>query len=112
MLQTWLELEGYRCVTGYLRHFRNREMELREFVATHAPRLLLFDVGLPYEANWEFIQAVRQQPDVSALPIVLTTTNKAALEQLVGPTDALEILSKPYDLDRMTAVVRAALQQP
>lgn len=30
--------------------------------------------------------------------IVLTTTNKKRLEELVGPTDAFEIVGKPYDL--------------
>ncbi len=28
--------------------------------------------------------------------VIVTTTNKAALERFVGPTDALEIFSKPY----------------
>ena len=40
---------------------------------------------------------------------VLTTTNKPALEQLVGDTEALEIIGKPYDLRRVIDAVRAAL---
>jgi hypothetical protein len=40
---------------------------------------------------------------------VLTTTNKPALEKLVGETDALEIIGKPYDLRQVVAAVRTAL---
>ena len=46
---------------------------------------------------------------VPEMPFVLTTTNKPALDALVGPTDALEIIGKPFDLDQLVAAVRRAL---
>jgi hypothetical protein len=42
---------------------------------------------------------------------VITTTNKPALESLVGENDALEIIGKPYDLARVIDAVRAALDR-
>ena len=30
--------------------------------------------------------------------VIVTTTNKPALERCVGPTDAVEIFTKPYDV--------------
>jgi len=40
--------------------------------------------------------------------VLLTTTNKRVLESLVGPTDAIEIVGKPYDLDRIVTSVKSA----
>lgn len=34
---------------------------------------------------------------------------RPALDKLVGETEALEIIGKPYDLERVVAAVRAAL---
>ena len=40
---------------------------------------------------------------------ILTTTNKPALDKLVGESEALEIIGKPYDLERVITAVRGAL---
>ena len=41
--------------------------------------------------------------------LVLTTTNKMALDAMVGPTEALEIIGKPYDIEQIVAAVAKAL---
>jgi len=54
---------------------------------------------------------VRSAQPVQQCRFVLTTTNKPALDQLVGETEAIEIIGKPYDLDQVVAAVRSALGQ-
>jgi hypothetical protein len=43
--------------------------------------------------------------------VVLTTTHKGHLEELVGPTDAIEIVGKPYDVNQVIGAVRRGLGQ-
>jgi hypothetical protein len=44
--------------------------------------------------------------------LVLTTTNKARLDETVGQdSEAFEVAGKPYDLDQITGAIRAALKR-
>ena len=40
---------------------------------------------------------------------VITTTNKKALDDLIGPSDVVELLCKPYDLEQIVQAVNRAL---
>ena len=73
------------------------------------PAVIVYDISPPYDANWRFLRLVRSAEPLQRREFVLTTTNKPALEQLVGDTEALEIIGKPYDLRRVIDAVRAAL---
>ena len=54
----------------------------------------------------------RQADGVRDIPIVLTTTNTKALHDIVGATEALEIVGKPYDLDELATIVRRSFEAP
>jgi flagellar biosynthesis/type III secretory pathway ATPase len=59
-----------------------------------------------------FLQLVRSSRAMEGRVVIVTTTNKQALERFVGPTDAIEIFTKPYDveilIDTITRTLRAA----
>ena len=42
---------------------------------------------------------------------MVTTTNKRALEELIGPNDAVELLCKPYDLQQIADACTSAFQK-
>jgi len=42
---------------------------------------------------------------------VVTTTNKRALEELIGPNDVVELLCKPYDLQQIVEACTAAFEK-
>jgi DNA-binding response OmpR family regulator len=86
----------------------NAEVALA-FLAQHKPRVVVFDVSLPYESNWARFCEFRAVSEQSHVPLVLTTTNTHALSDCVGSTAALEIVGKPYDLDQLLIAVERAL---
>lgn len=111
LLRTLLESQGFHTVPGHIPELKKGELDFISFIEQHRPAVIVYDVSLPYDANWNFLKLVRSAQPVQHCRFVLTTTNKPALEHLVGETDTLEIIGKPYDLDRVVAAVRSALGQ-
>jgi DNA-binding NarL/FixJ family response regulator len=103
-------LHGFRAVG---RTWRAREpldpKVVLGFMAQHQPQAIVFDVSFPYESNWRRFLEFQALGDECRVPVVLTTTNKNALAECIGSTEALEIVGKPYDLDELLAAVRRAL---
>ena len=111
MLRTALEADGLHTVSGHIGELKKGELDFVAFVEHHRPAVIVYDISLPYDTNWNFLKLVRSSLLAQSCRFILTTTNKPALDKLVGETEALEIIGKPYDLDRVVAAVRAALGQ-
>jgi CheY-like chemotaxis protein len=82
---------------------------VRSFVLRHQPHVIVFDVSFPYDHNWERFREFRATEPVREIPVVVTTTNKHALDAMVGSNDAMEIIGKPYDLNQLADAVNRAL---
>lgn len=110
MLRTALEQQGIHTVPGNIPDLKRGELDFISFVELHRPAVIVYDISPPYETNWAFLRLVRSSDAAKRSQFVLTTTNKPALEKLVGPTDALEIIGKPYDLKVAVDAVQKALR--
>jgi DNA-binding NtrC family response regulator len=111
MLRACLQAHGFRqVVTAHARDFRDGTEDFLKFVGENQPALFVYDISIPYERNWRFLQLVLSTEAMQGRRVVLTTTNKSALDSMVGETDAMEVLGKPYDLDQIVRAVEKALE--
>ena len=84
MLRTALEADGLHTVPGHIGELEKGELDFVAFVEHHRPAVILYDISLPYDTNWTFLKLVRSSQPAQACRFVLTTTNKPALDKLVG----------------------------
>jgi CheY-like chemotaxis protein len=108
MVRQMLQQIGFTSVvTGHVPDIKRGTLDIVRFVETHDPRVFVWDIALPYEENWRFVHMLMGHAMMAGRRFVLTTTNKRALESLVGPTEVIEIVGKPYDMEQiLTAVER------
>ena len=110
MLRYALQESGFSSVvTGHIYDFKTGETDFPKYLETHDPRVLVYDVTIPYDKNWAFLRLILDSDHMRGRKLVITTTNKKRLEEIVGPTTAFEIVGKPYDIDRIVAAVKTAL---
>ena len=109
MLRTALEGNGFHTVAGHIAELKKGELDFVAFIEHHRPAVIVYDISLPYDTNWNFLKLVRSSQPAQECRFILTTTNKPALDKLVGENEALEIIGKPYDLERVVTAVRSAL---
>jgi DNA-binding response OmpR family regulator len=110
MLCGCLSLKGYRCINAHVAKVKRGEVDFIEFIQREQPRAIIWDISPPYDQNWAFFKLLRSSDAVRGIGIVVTTTHKLHLDKLAGQdTGAIEIVGKPFDLDRVTTAIDQAI---
>lgn len=104
-----LQDAGYATVVAHVDDLKRGRIDLVEFVEQHHPDCIVYDVAPPYDTNWTFLRLMRSSKVMQGRAFVVTTTNKKALDELIGPSDTVELLCKPYDLEQIVQSVTHAL---
>jgi CheY-like chemotaxis protein len=106
-----LQQAGFQAVVAYIDDLKRGRLDMIQFVEEHEPDVIVYDVAPPYDTNWTFLRLMRNSKVMSGRAFVVTTTNKRALEDLIGPNDAVELLCKPYDLQQIVDACAAAFEK-
>jgi DNA-binding NtrC family response regulator len=109
LLQEALEGDGFRTIP-HIDTIMSGASGPLAFLRDHQPAVAVYSISPPYAESWAIFQEVRWQWQGGRF--VLTTTNLGALRAVSGPTDALELVGKPFDLDSITQALRRVLAAP
>jgi CheY-like chemotaxis protein len=108
-LERWFDMHGHGVRSVRLSELRNAYEDCIALIGAYRPHAIVFDVGLSYAPNWDFVQALRQTVSLQRYPFIVTTPDRSMLEELVEePTDAIQLVGKEGELvEILEAVVRA-----
>jgi DNA-binding NtrC family response regulator len=109
MLRIWLGQAGFVVVSALTPEIREGVVDIERFIQQHDPRVVVYDIAPPYDANWQLFQHVAAMPAFQGRQFVLTTTNARHVETIAAPQQHVyEIVGRPQDLERIVGAVKEA----
>jgi DNA-binding response OmpR family regulator len=83
-------------------------VDFAKYMDRYNPEVVIFDLSPPYDENWIFFKTMRDATTMKGRGVVLTTTNKNRLDEVLGEdSHALEVVGKPKDLQQIDAAIKA-----
>ena len=112
LLEEVMRSEGWSTARGYTLDFKRGRKDVRAFFREHDPRVIVWDIAIPYDENWNLCQEIQRLPEAEERQFILTTTNIDVLQRLIGQEiPARELIGKPFDLEELCTAVRQALDR-
>jgi twitching motility two-component system response regulator PilH len=107
-------LEGDRYETVTIDGDRADTLDL---IRASRPELLMIDIRLGAEGDhgWQIAQAVRRDPGLEELPVLLCSGDLSELEHLEADlelTRRVRTIAKPFSIDRLTDMIEELLADP
>jgi signal transduction histidine kinase len=87
--------------------------DFRKYLDQHNPEVVIFDLSPPYDENWGFFTIIRDAAAMQGRGVVLTTTSKKRLDELIGEDSrAFEVVgtveNRALILDEILVATRRA----
>jgi CheY-like chemotaxis protein len=108
LLRFALERAGFVVVIGHVQDVRSGMLDLSDFVSQHEPRVIVYDVVMPYDSNWNFLSHIRNSASMQGRHFVITAPNVDAVDRVVGPNEMVYEIVTEGDLDSIVQAVREA----
>jgi chemosensory pili system protein ChpA (sensor histidine kinase/response regulator) len=100
-LTTLVQREGYRPVLA-----GDAQEAMTLLRGGLRPRLVLLDMILPAADGWHFFAERLRIPEIAGIPVVIMTGLGVASPEWALSLGAVDLLRKPFDINRLLAVVR------
>jgi CheY-like chemotaxis protein len=106
-----MRVEAAGCVALVLHIAEIRAgLDVERILAQHDPKVIVYDVVMPYERNWRFLEHLRETM-FRDRRFVLTTPNEKGLRRLIGKDERIyEVLDDTADIDAIVQAVREAVR--
>ena len=98
LLRLHLSHAGYRVLLA------EDPVAAGHLVTKQRPDLILADIEMPFMDGVEFVQALRADPSVAAIPVIFISS-RTDLEDRCQQLGAVAFLAKPVLADRLLAIV-------
>jgi CheY-like chemotaxis protein len=109
LLRRAFEPAGIVTVSVLTHQIREGVVDVDSFLHQHDPKVVVYDIAPPYDANWQLFQHICRMEGMRKRPIVLTSTNTRHVEQLAGRDEKIyEVVGKPFDLEQIVRAVKEA----
>ena len=83
-------------------------VDFGKYMDRHNPEVVIFDISPPYDENWAYFKTMRDAKTMKGRGMVLTTTNKNRLDEVLGEdSGAMEVVGRPKDLREIDAAIKA-----
>ena len=105
LMRGYLEQAGFDVLVAYdgdtAMHMIRREQ----------PNLVLLDLMLPDRDGWDITRAIRSDPKLASLPLIMLTARVTDTDKIIGlELGADDYITKPYNPREVVARVRARLR--
>ena len=109
MLRLALQQAGFIVVTAHIEEIKDGTIDVESFLKEHDPKVIVYDVGPPYDQNWRFLDHLRLATAFKGRQFVLTTVNEDRLDEVVGIEESVyEIVGEAKDIDAIVRAVKEA----
>ena len=99
-----LESEGYDCVVAY------DGEEALSLAKNENPDLIVLDVMLPKINGYKVCRLLKFDSKYKHIPILMVTARTQAEDKIIGEeTGANEYITKPFDIETITTLVKQYL---
>ncbi len=105
-LQEWLEIVGYQVKAA-----SNGRAALQLLEQSH-PDIILSDISMPEMDGYEFLEAIRSQPELTMIPFIFLTGRSQRRDTVAGRgLGADDYITKPYELDDLLIAIRSKIKR-
>lgn len=107
LLKARIESAGFVVLVIHIADIR-AGLDVGAIVAQHDPKVIVYDVVVPYDRSWRFLEHLRERT-FKGRRFVLTTPNGDGVRRLVGRDETVyEIVDHAEDIDVVVQAVREA----